>query len=135
MKLIPQGGAARSAVHLIAAWRVPFALILSTIHSAKGQEWDAVFVINVADGCIPSDKVILVEMRRLRLGAGGVGRIEGQLGKEALAGVVARRDLLELVQVGTAGAGIVIDPLEVWLIRASARARSSRRSGASSMSR
>ena len=30
-------------------------LILSTIHSAKGQEWDGVFVLNVADGCIPSD--------------------------------------------------------------------------------
>jgi DNA helicase-2/ATP-dependent DNA helicase PcrA len=30
-------------------------LVLSTIHSAKGQEWDAVFVLNVIDGCIPSD--------------------------------------------------------------------------------
>jgi DNA helicase-2/ATP-dependent DNA helicase PcrA len=30
-------------------------LILSTIHSAKGQEWDAVYVLNTADGCIPSD--------------------------------------------------------------------------------
>ncbi len=30
-------------------------LILSTIHSAKGQEWDAVFVLNAADGSIPSD--------------------------------------------------------------------------------
>jgi DNA helicase II / ATP-dependent DNA helicase PcrA len=30
-------------------------LILSTIHSAKGQEWDTVFVLNAADGCIPSD--------------------------------------------------------------------------------
>ena len=30
-------------------------LILSTIHSAKGQEWDAVFVLNVVDGAIPSD--------------------------------------------------------------------------------
>ncbi len=30
-------------------------LILSTIHSAKGQEWNAVFVLNVVDGCIPSD--------------------------------------------------------------------------------
>jgi DNA helicase-2/ATP-dependent DNA helicase PcrA len=30
-------------------------LILSTIHSAKGQEWDSVFVMNVADGCFPSD--------------------------------------------------------------------------------
>ena len=29
--------------------------ILSTIHSAKGQEWNAVSVLNVVDGCIPSD--------------------------------------------------------------------------------
>ncbi|MGA7326933.1 MAG: 3'-5' exonuclease, partial [Rhodomicrobium sp.] len=30
-------------------------LILSTIHSAKGQEWKAVSILNVVDGCIPSD--------------------------------------------------------------------------------
>jgi len=30
-------------------------LILSTIHSAKGQEWTSVFVLNTVDGCIPSD--------------------------------------------------------------------------------
>ncbi len=30
-------------------------LILSTIHSAKGQEWKTVFILNVVDGCIPSD--------------------------------------------------------------------------------
>jgi DNA helicase-2/ATP-dependent DNA helicase PcrA len=30
-------------------------LILSTIHSAKGQEWKSVFVLNIVDGCIPSD--------------------------------------------------------------------------------
>ncbi|XUY30151.1 ATP-dependent helicase (plasmid) [Agrobacterium sp. rho-8.1] len=30
-------------------------LILSTIHSAKGQEWRSVFMLNVVDGCIPSD--------------------------------------------------------------------------------
>jgi DNA helicase-2/ATP-dependent DNA helicase PcrA len=30
-------------------------LILSTIHSSKGQEWKAVHVLNVVDGCIPSD--------------------------------------------------------------------------------
>jgi DNA helicase-2/ATP-dependent DNA helicase PcrA len=30
-------------------------LNLSTIHSAKGQEWKSVFVLNVVDGCIPSD--------------------------------------------------------------------------------
>ena len=30
-------------------------LILSTIHSAKGQEWKQVFILNVVDGCLPSD--------------------------------------------------------------------------------
>lgn len=30
-------------------------LILSTIHSAKGLEWDAVYVLNATDGHIPSD--------------------------------------------------------------------------------
>jgi len=30
-------------------------LILSTIHSAKGQEWNAVHVLNVVDGCLPAD--------------------------------------------------------------------------------
>ena len=30
-------------------------LILSTIHSAKGQEWSAVSVLSVVDGCLPSD--------------------------------------------------------------------------------
>lgn len=45
-------------------------LILSTIHSAKGQEWKSVFVLNVVDGCIPSDlgagtRAELEEERRL----------------------------------------------------------------------
>lgn len=40
-------------------------LILSTIHSAKGQEWRSVFVLNTVDGCIPSD-----------LGAGTTDEIE-----------------------------------------------------------
>ena len=30
-------------------------LILSTIHSAKGQEWKSVFILNTVDGCLPSD--------------------------------------------------------------------------------
>ena len=30
-------------------------VILSTIHSAKGQEWKNVFVLNAVDGCIPVD--------------------------------------------------------------------------------
>jgi len=45
-------------------------LILSTIHSAKGQEWKSVFVLNVVDGCMPSDLGVgtspeLEEERRL----------------------------------------------------------------------
>jgi ATP-dependent DNA helicase UvrD/PcrA len=30
-------------------------LVLSTVHSAKGQEWDAVYLLNVADGNFPSE--------------------------------------------------------------------------------
>jgi DNA helicase-2/ATP-dependent DNA helicase PcrA len=30
-------------------------LILSTVHSAKGQEWDVVYVLNVTDGNFPSE--------------------------------------------------------------------------------
>jgi DNA helicase-2/ATP-dependent DNA helicase PcrA len=30
--------------------------ILSTIHSAKGQEWRIVRILNVVDGCVPSDR-------------------------------------------------------------------------------
>ena len=45
-------------------------LVLSTIHSAKGGEWDVVFVIHAADGNIPSDMSLssregLEEERRL----------------------------------------------------------------------
>ncbi|MGH9916939.1 MAG: 3'-5' exonuclease, partial [Pyrinomonadaceae bacterium] len=45
-------------------------LILSTIHSAKGQEWKSVYVLNVVDGCMPSDlgvgsKPEIEEERRL----------------------------------------------------------------------
>jgi DNA helicase-2/ATP-dependent DNA helicase PcrA len=43
-------------------------LVLSTIHSAKGQEWDAVHILNVADGNFPSEfatgKPELVEEER-----------------------------------------------------------------------
>ena len=30
-------------------------LILSTVHSAKGQEWESVYVLNVTDGSFPSE--------------------------------------------------------------------------------
>ena len=43
-------------------------LVLSTIHSAKGQEWDSVYILNVADGNFPSEfatgKPALVEEER-----------------------------------------------------------------------
>jgi ATP-dependent DNA helicase UvrD/PcrA len=46
------------------------ALIISTVHSAKGKEWDAVFIIWAADGWFPSSRSIddesqLEEERRL----------------------------------------------------------------------
>jgi DNA helicase-2/ATP-dependent DNA helicase PcrA len=45
-------------------------LVLSTIHSAKGQEWDAVHILNVADGNFPSEfatgrRELIEEERRL----------------------------------------------------------------------
>jgi DNA helicase II / ATP-dependent DNA helicase PcrA len=45
-------------------------LVLSTVHSAKGQEWDAVFILNVADGSFPSEystgsAALIEEERRL----------------------------------------------------------------------
>src|SRR4029077_3843420 len=33
-------------------------LILSTIHSAKGQEWRSVFILNSVDGCLQSDLAV-----------------------------------------------------------------------------
>lgn len=45
-------------------------LILSTIHSAKGQKWKSVFILNCVDGCVPSDLAVgstpeIEEERRL----------------------------------------------------------------------
>ena len=45
-------------------------LILSTIHSAKGQEWKAVHVLNVVDGCIPSDMAPGTQRRASRRSGG-----------------------------------------------------------------
>ena len=53
------------APHLDEDW-----LTLSTIHSAKGCEWDAVYILHAADGMIPSDMALhdsegIEEERRL----------------------------------------------------------------------
>jgi DNA helicase-2/ATP-dependent DNA helicase PcrA len=60
-------------------------LILSTIHSAKGQEWKSVFVLNVVDGCIPSD-----------LGAGTTAEIEEER-RLLYVAMTRARDSLHLV--------------------------------------
>jgi DNA helicase-2/ATP-dependent DNA helicase PcrA len=60
-------------------------LILSTIHSAKGQEWRAVFMLNVVDGCIPSD-----------LGAGTTAELEEER-RLLYVGMTRARDNLTLV--------------------------------------
>ncbi len=57
-------------------------LILSTIHSAKGQEWKHVFVLNAVDGCIPSD-----------LGTGSTAEIEEERRLLYVAMTRARDDL------------------------------------------
>lgn len=57
-------------------------LILSTIHSAKGQEWKSVFVLNAVDGCIPSD-----------LGTGSSAEIEEERRLLYVAMTRARDDL------------------------------------------
>ncbi|MFN2646070.1 MAG: ATP-dependent helicase [Burkholderiales bacterium] len=45
-------------------------LVLSTVHSAKGQEWESVYVLNVSDGSFPSEfstgsAALVEEERRL----------------------------------------------------------------------
>lgn len=45
-------------------------LVLSTVHSAKGQEWEAVYILNVSDGNFPSEfatgkPAMIEEERRL----------------------------------------------------------------------
>ncbi len=61
-------------------------LILSTIHSAKGQEWKSVFVMNVVDGCIPID-----------LGAGARDEIEEERRLLYVAMTRAKDDLYLMV--------------------------------------
>ncbi|WP_226622986.1 ATP-dependent helicase [Brucella anthropi] len=60
-------------------------LILSTIHSAKGQEWRSVYLLNVVDGCIPSD-----------LGTGTTAEIEEER-RLLYVGMTRARDNLALV--------------------------------------
>jgi DNA helicase-2/ATP-dependent DNA helicase PcrA len=60
-------------------------LILSTIHSAKGQEWRAVFMLNVVDGCMPSD-----------LGAGTTDELEEER-RLLYVGMTRARDSLSLI--------------------------------------
>jgi DNA helicase-2/ATP-dependent DNA helicase PcrA len=61
-------------------------LVLSTIHSAKGQEWKAVFVLDVIDGRIPSD-----------LGVGTPDQIEEER-RLLYVAMTRARDHLHLVQ-------------------------------------
>src|SRR5215472_5752668 len=62
------------------------------------------------------NEVVLVEVRRCCLGAGGLRRIEGQLAEKASAGRVSPGDLLELVEIAGARADIVVQAFEMRLI-------------------
>ncbi len=61
-------------------------LVLSTIHSAKGQEWRAVFVLDVIDGRIPSD-----------LGVGSTDQIEEER-RLLYVAMTRAKDHLHLIQ-------------------------------------
>ncbi|MFO1037030.1 MAG: ATP-dependent helicase [Geminicoccaceae bacterium] len=61
-------------------------LCLSTIHSAKGQEWREVHVLNLVDGCIPSD-----------LATGTVEEIEEER-RLLYVAMTRARDALHLIQ-------------------------------------
>ena len=52
--------------------------ILSTIHSAKGLEWRVVRILNVIDGCIPSDQADDIEEERRILHV-GMTRVRNEL--------------------------------------------------------
>jgi DNA helicase-2/ATP-dependent DNA helicase PcrA len=60
-------------------------LILSTIHSAKGQEWCSVYMLNVVDGCMPSD-----------IGAGTTAELEEER-RLLYVGMTRARDKLTLI--------------------------------------
>ena len=62
------------------------------------------------------DKVVLVEQRIAGAIAGGVRRIERQLGQEPLAAGIGRGDLHELQQIGLAQHCIVIDALKMRFV-------------------
>ncbi len=57
-------------------------LVLSTIHAAKGLEWDVVYLIHAADGCLPSD-----------MATGSDGEIEEEL-RLAYVAMTRARDFL-----------------------------------------
>ena len=60
-------------------------LVLSTIHSAKGLEWDVVQIIHAADGCLPSD-----------MATGSTGEIDEELRLTYVATTRAREFLYVL---------------------------------------
>ena len=62
------------------------------------------------------DQVVVVQRRRSRLGAGGVRRIERELGQEALARDVGGSDRRELREVAGARRRVVVEALELRLV-------------------
>ena len=62
------------------------------------------------------DQIILVLQRRAGFVAGGVRRIEGQLGEEALARGIASGDLLQLHEIGATRCGVLVHAFEVRVV-------------------
>ena len=59
------------------------------------------------------DQVVLVALRRARFVAGGLGRVECELGQETFARAIAAGHLRELGEVTPADCGVVVQSLQV----------------------
>src|SRR5439155_23429652 len=61
-------------------------------------------------------QVVLIKERYAGLVAGRIGRIERQLGEEALARRIAAGSLFKLDEVGATGLSILVDPVQMRLV-------------------
>ena len=89
-------------------------LTLSTIHSAKGLEWESVFVLHAADGNIPSDLAPNRTPRSKRSGGCSTSPSRGRPAFVLVANAVHPRRTAAVVRAGDHGASHAGVPAERW---------------------
>ena len=57
------------------------------------------------------DQIILIAQGNARFGAGGVGRVERQLGQKLFARRIGRRDLFQLQEIELSRDGVLVQAL------------------------